>query len=228
MTSHNYNPKKDFKQNQAQKAITELICKRCIALTGGIATGKSTVAGILRDLGFQVADADQFARTITGEGSPILQVITDHFGSTVLNPDRSLNRDRLRQLVMSDPAKRRELESITHPAIQAEFTSWVAAHIDPSESLPFFYEASLIFETNRELDFWQIWATICPDNIQLARLMSRSKLTRQEANLILKSQMPAEVKASRANIVIDTDCDLSALRERVAKFATPLLKGPCT
>ena len=199
--------------------ITQLIKERCIALTGGIATGKSTVAQILRESGFQVADADEFSRAITAPGSSALSEIAKTFGPDCLNTDHTLNRERLRTIVMSDSAARTRLEAITHPAIQDRFRDWISLHIDMTSDDLFFYEAALIFEVGRESNFCQIWATICPESLQVSRLINRSALTEMEAKAMLAAQMPAALKASKADVVIDTNCDLKNLRQKVKDLA---------
>ena len=195
--------------------IDRCIKQRCIGLTGGIATGKSTVAQILRELGYQVADADHFARAVSAPGSHGLASIVAHFGPTILNADQTLNRDRLREHVMANPEARKQLETITHPAIQDALRAWVSTHIDPLEEEPFFYEASLIFETQRDSAFRQVWSTICPKNTQINRLIARSGLTRDAADKLLAAQLPADVKAAKAHQVINTDCPLFELRQKI-------------
>jgi dephospho-CoA kinase len=215
--NQNKNQNKDQNQqpNFTPQSLDSWIKRRCIGLTGGIATGKSTVAKILRELGYAVADADQFARLVTAPGSPTLAAIVSHFGANILHADQSLNRERLRELVMPHPEARRVLESIMHPAIHNELRAWVANHIEPVGEKPFFYEASLIFETKRESAFWQVWATLCPENIQIKRLMDRSGLSREAAIEMIAAQMPAGIKATKAHLIIDTDCSVLELRQKV-------------
>lgn len=192
-----------------------LLKSRCIGLTGGIATGKSTVAKILRDLGYIVIDADQLARDIVKPGAPTLLDIAKAFGSEIMTPSNELNRDKLREIVMSDPQKRALLEGITHPAIQLEFKHAVERLGLSEGSDVFFYEAALLFEAGRDHLFRDVWATTCSKNEQISRLMSRSTLSREAAEKIISSQMPTDVKAAKANRVIDTSCSLQQLKLKI-------------
>ena len=192
--------------------FAKILKSRCIGLTGGIATGKSTVAKILRNMGYTVIDADELARDVTRPGEPALDEIVKHFGPDVLGSDHKLNRERLRTIVMSNPAERKALEGITHPAIHNKFKEQIETSDIMSGDGPFYYEAALLFEASRDGLFKEIWATYCPETIQLVRLTERSGLSNDEAIRILASQMPAAIKAQKASRVIDTDCSLDELK----------------
>jgi dephospho-CoA kinase len=194
-------------------AAARIMRERCVALTGGIATGKSTVADILRKIGYTVIDADELARVITSAGHPCLTAISAEFGASILTPAGELDRKALGQIVFSDPAQKRRLEAITHPAIQNEFARRVMA-MKPCPEL-FFYEASLIFETGRQDMFREVWSTWCPENTQIARLMTRSHLAENEAEAIIAAQMPAREKADRAAVMIDTTGSTSDVAAKV-------------
>lgn len=198
-----------------QNAVKDLIKKQCIGLTGGVATGKSTVASILREQGYVVFDADQMARTVVMPGRPAFDEIIALFGNDILTANGEIDRKKLGQLVFSSPAKRAQLESITHPRIHEEFETELTTALSRIGSMPFFYEAALLFEAGRTDEFSQILCTWCPEPVQLERLMRRNRLSEIEAQAILKSQMPAVEKRDRSDLVIDTNCSLDELRARV-------------
>jgi dephospho-CoA kinase len=205
----------------SESEFANLLKSRCIGLTGGIATGKSTVAKFLSEMGCAVIDADQLAREVVLPGEPALAAIINRFGSSVINPDHTLNRNKLRDIVMSDPGERRALEAITHPAIQKKFREMAGKISLSNTSDPIFYEAALLFETGRDGFFREIWVTTCPENLQLKRLTERSGLSMEDARKILASQIPAADKAAKATRVIDTNCSIDELNAKI----TSLVKG---
>lgn len=198
-----------------EQAFSHLLKSQCIALTGGVATGKSTVAAFLRDLGKTVIDADQMARDVVKPGTSTLHEIIKIFGVEVIARDGHLDRKKLRDIVMNDETKRSQLEAIIHPAIHKMFKRIVEnLHLDVSGKT-FFYEAALIFETGRNHLFKEVWSTTCPSDVQVARLSSRSGLTQAESLKIIAAQMPAFEKARKANLAIDTDCPMDELRQQI-------------
>lgn len=186
----------------------------CIAITGGIATGKSLVASILRKLGYAVIDADQLAREVVQPGQPALNMIAEAFGQDLINPDGQLNRSKLREIVMRDDEARKKLEGIMHPAIQTAFESTITTK-KLGHGKIFFYEASLVFEVGRDHLFKECWATYCSEETQIQRLNQRSHLTRQQCLDIIRAQMPAGLKAAKANRQIDTEIGLTELEENI-------------
>lgn len=181
-------------------------CKKYgIALTGGIATGKSTIARLLRDLGELVIDADQLARDITAPGSEGLKALCQTFGQQILTTDGALDRKKMRQVVFADPSARTTLESITHPLIQKALSAMLDQAFDHHGPRRFFYEAALIYEVGRDKDFAEVWSTYCSEETQLKRLMARDKISLEEARGTLKNQWPALEKAQRAHFTINTE-----------------------
>jgi dephospho-CoA kinase len=200
----------------------------CIGLTGGIATGKSTVANFLRTKGFLVIDADQLSRQVVEPGEPTFTAIVQRFGPDVLRPEqegspRRLDRDKLRQIVLASPSDRKALEALMHPAIQQKFKDTVdqSGVLDRRE--PIFYEAALIFETGRDSLFHEIWATHCSKTTQIDRLRSRSGLTADAAQGLIDAQMPAMEKSRLATRAIDTDVSLTALQLKIDDLAASLV-----
>jgi dephospho-CoA kinase len=194
-----------------------IIKQWCIALTGAVATGKSTVGTILKSMGMTVIDADQLARDIVQPGQPTLEKIREAFGAGVISKEGILDRDKLRDIVMTDPSTREKLEAIMHPAIQARFETCVTTN-KLGRGQIFFYEAALIFELGREHLFRETWATTCDEPCQLERLQERSKLPRDKCLDIIRAQWSAERKAKLANRSIDTQCSPDDLTKKIKEL----------
>ena len=186
-----------------------------VALTGGVATGKSTVANLLRQRSITVIDADQLARLVTAPGTPGLKKIAEHFGEQVLTAEGHLNRQALSALVFRDAKARRDLEAITHPRIRAALFSELERLDLINHPQLFFYEAALIFETNAAPNFRAVWATYCQPNLQVQRLIQRNNLDATRAAEIVASQMDPRTKADMADAVIDTSGDLASVTRQL-------------
>ncbi len=190
---------------------------KCIGLTGGVATGKSTVAGIIKDLGFAVFDADKLSRAIMVPGKPAFIDTVKEFGKGILNPSGLIDRKKLGNLIFATPEARTKLEAITHRRIKEEFLAQASAQKEAIGEKYFFYEAALIFEVGRESDFYKILCTWCSEDEQIRRLTTRNSIPPDEAIKIIAAQMPANLKRDRADVVIDTNCSLEELKSRVSK-----------
>lgn len=175
---------------------------RIIGLTGGIASGKSTAARRLEELGAVVIDADQLAREAVMPGTSAHRAIIDEFGPQILLPDGGIDRKALGSIVFRDPAARLRLEAITHPAIAALAEQRLAALRDAAGRAAF-YVAPLLFEAGVEGRVDEVWVVYVDRETQLARLTGRDGLTREEAEQRLAAQMPMEEKAARGSVVID-------------------------
>jgi dephospho-CoA kinase len=186
-----------------------------IALTGGIASGKSTIASILRQQDYIVLDADAMSRAVVAPRSDGLAAVAQTFGPAILNPDGSMNRQAMREVVFQDPTKRLQLEAIIHPRLQAETQKALEMQGFFQNPRLWFYEASLIYERNRAADFKAVWVAYCPLELQITRVMDRDRCTREMAEAIITAQMPAQDKAALADKVIHTDCSLTELEQRV-------------
>ena len=198
-----------------RQTIASLLKSHGIALTGGVATGKSTVAAMIAAAGIPVIDADQLAREVVAPNTAGLRAIAAEFGCEILASDGSLDRKAMAALVFADPEKRRRLEAITHPLIQEALAARLFGLGLVDHPAPFVYEAALIVELGRDREFAEMWVTWCPRPLQLSRLQARSGLTAEAANQLIASQMAATAKAARATKVIDTSGDLSAVRTQV-------------
>jgi len=197
-------------QDKTTSIFLENIQSWCIAITGAVATGKSTVAGILRNLGFTVIDADHLAREVVQPGQLTLDSIIREFGQSILKDTGELNRDKLRTVVMHDETARKKLESIIHPAIEQAFRAEVSTQ-NLGHGKIFFYEAALIFERNRQDIFRETWVTTCSEKTQLQRLQARSGLPIASCKQIIDSQWSAAKKSTLGTRVINTDCDKESL-----------------
>jgi dephospho-CoA kinase len=174
-----------------------------VALTGGIATGKSYVLDQLRKRRVACLDADALVRGVQAAGTEATAAIAARFGSDVLAPDGSVDRAKLAPLVFADEAARRELEAIVHPAVYRA----IAAGLRGLELLgdPIaVVDVPLLYETGAEKDFDRVIVTACSPETQLARLVERG-LTEAEARQRLAAQWPTEKKVERADFVIRTD-----------------------
>ena len=179
-------------------------------LTGGIATGKSTVAARLRTLGATVVDADEVSREVVAPGTVALQSIREAFGEGILHADGRLNREALGNIVRVDSAARKQLESITHHHIRAEIAKRVQdAVIAGAPSV--FVEAALLVETGSAAAYPELWVVRCSLENQIRRLMERNGCDRRTAEEWIATQMPVEQKAKHASVVLDNDTDLETL-----------------
>jgi dephospho-CoA kinase len=187
-----------------------------VALTGGIATGKSYCAARLAALGARVIDADDLARHAVAPGTAGLSAVTHRFGAGVLHPDGRLNRAALAAIVFSDARARADLEAIVHPVVYQEIRQWFE-EIERTSSRPSVAVATipLLYETDRDGDFDQVIVAVCPREAQIDRLVARDGLTRKAASLRLASQWPIDEKARRADHVIDTSGTFDATDRQV-------------
>jgi dephospho-CoA kinase len=170
-----------------------------VALTGGIATGKSYVLSRLKGRGISTIDADDLVHEALGPGTPTTRAIATQFGRAFLKPDGSIDRTLLAARVFREPETRQQLEAIVHPVVYDAIRSWFDTLDRPMgvASIP------LLYETRRENDFDVVVVTVCPAEVQLQRLLDRN-MSEEEARQRIAAQMPAEEKAARGNFVIRT------------------------
>jgi dephospho-CoA kinase len=196
-----------------------------VALTGGIASGKSVVAARLAEHGAVVVDADQIAREVVEPGTPALERIREEFGDAVIAPDGSLDRAALGAIVFADPGRRILLNQITHPAVlelsQRRFAEAAAA--DPEAIVV--YDVPLLFEANLERTVDEIVVVDAPVEVRRDRLRRTRGLTAPDADAMISAQMPAEEKRRRAHHVIVNDGTLEQLADTVAVLWHTLAKG---
>ncbi len=173
-------------------------------LTGGMATGKSTVAGRLRARGLPVIDADALAREVVAPRTDGLDAVVRAFGPSILDPTGRLDRKALAQIVFADAGARRTLEAITHPRIGALVAARAAA-LDASGVALACYEAALIVENGAADRFRPLVVVTCPEDVQLARIVARDGATLEQALARIRAQRPMAEKIAAADYVIDND-----------------------
>jgi len=194
-----------------------------VGLTGGIATGKSTVDAILRELGARVIDADVLAREVVEPGEPALAEIAAAFGSGVLGPDGRLDRKALGAIVFSDPDLRLKLEAMTHPRIRERFQRRIDALAAEDFRGLVFFDAPVMIESGNYRNMDRLVVVVTDEPTQIGRLMARDGIDRDEALRKIKSQMPLTEKAKLADYVIDNSGDRSATEARTREVYQALL-----
>lgn len=185
-----------------------------VGLTGGIATGKSTVAALFAKLGAYRLDTDHLARLIVEPGEPAWEAIVRYFGEEILLPDRQLNRKKLAEIVFGDLEKRKVLESITHPAIRALMQTMLNAARLEGACIAI-VEVPLLFETDFQQDVDRTLVVVSGEEQQLARLAARDGLEGQPARQRLAAQMPLREKVARADYVITNNGELAETERQV-------------
>lgn len=175
-----------------------------IGLTGGIASGKSTVAGRLRQKGAVIIDADRLAREVVEPGQPALKEIASQFGREILFKDGRLNRKVLAAVVFNNPAARTRLNEITHPKIHARTRELLLEVQKHDEHAVVVIDAPLLLETGMHKMVDEVWLTAVDDQIQLERIMNRDKLTLEQARQRANAQMSLEEKKKNADRIIET------------------------
>ena len=177
-----------------------------LGLTGGIATGKSTVARFMEKKGAAVIDADELARSVVAPGSPALAEITALFGNETLLPDGALDRKKMRSIVFENDEKRRQLENILHPKIRNLAKARIKEAIADGQKIVV-YMAPLLIEAKATDLVDEIWVVTLDPEVQLRRLMERDSLSANDAQKIIDSQMPLAEKERHGHIVIDNSGD---------------------
>lgn len=194
---------------------------KVIGLTGGIATGKSTVSNMLRELGAVIIDADLVARQIVEPGQTAWQEILTVFGLDFFNPDQTINRQKLGELVFNNSQTLEKLNQITHPKIVEEIQQQIKKY-KSGEARPtlLVIDAALLIEVKLHLLVDEVWLVSCDFNEKIARLMARNQLSYEEALARINSQMSMEEKKSYAQRIIDN----SGSREETKKQVEELWK----
>lgn len=195
-----------------------------LGVTGGIASGKSTVTRALADLGAVVVSADELAREVVRPGSPILARLAQRFGREILLPDGNLNRKALAALVFTDARARSDLNGIIHPAI-AELSRQRLRGLQAERHSLIVYEAPLLFEAGAEDRVDAVLAVTVREELQLQRLIDRDGLSPEEARARIAAQMPQQEKAARADYVIDNSGPPEETRLRIRTLFAHLTAG---
>ncbi len=210
---------------------------RCLLLgvTGGIATGKSTVARMLQELGAPTIDFDHLSRVVVEPGKPAWKEVVDDFGREILLPDQTLNRRMIRTLVFSDAQKRKKLEEILHPKIYKEYQTQLPTLMTHHPNGIIQVVVPLLFEAKLQSGFDQTLLVYAPEEMQIQRLMARDQTSRPQALQIIRTQMPIEEKRRYADFIIDnsgppeeTRRQVQEVWEKLKKIKTTADRGPRT
>lgn len=188
-----------------------------IGLTGSIASGKSTVSNMLKELGYPIIDADIVARVVVEKGTETLETITEAFGEDILADDGSLNREKLGEIIFSSPSKRKQLNDIIHPAIRAEMIRQKEELV--SEGYPtIIMDIPLLFESKLQSYVDKIIVVTVTEETQLERLMTRNNFSLEEAKARIQSQLPLSIKEKGADAVIYNNGTLQSTEEQLKKI----------
>jgi len=194
-----------------------------VGLTGGIATGKSTVAQMFAEHGAHVIDADEMVRELQKPGTAVYHAIIEAFGRHILRADGTIDRRSLGDLVFGDAEIRRRLEAIVHPALVSAVERRLS-ELRMQGVSACVVELPLLIEAQAEDRFDCVVVVTAPEEVQVARLMAARALTREEAITRIRSQMPLDAKARRADFVIENGGELRETRRRVEEIYTVLLR----
>ena len=175
-----------------------------IGLTGGLASGKSTVGRMLADLGCLLIEDDKLGHQVMEPSGEAYQGILTEFGTEILNSDRTINRRRLGTLVFADPARLAKLNALVHPPVHARERALVEAYAKSHPDGIAVTEAAILVETGSYIDYDRLIVAVCRPEQQMERSMARDQLSREEVVDRLSRQMPLEEKAKYADFIVDT------------------------
>jgi dephospho-CoA kinase len=195
-----------------------------VALTGGIACGKSVVAGILSEKGCFVHSADLAAHELMAPGSDVWRAVMEHFGREVLGPDGTIDRRRLGAIVFADAAERTFLDELVHPRVLDRVREFAAEQKRLGRTRIFVSEAALVFESGFASFFDRIVVVSCREDVRLSRLMARDGIGRDEALRKIGAQMPQTEKTARADYVIDASGTLAETVEQTERVYAMLVR----
>lgn len=185
-----------------------------VALTGGIATGKSHVRAVFDALGVPTIDADVLAHEAVAPGSPAFEAVKARFGPAVFDARGALDRKKLGDVVFADPQARKDLEAIIHPGVVEAIARWFSS-LDQSANSFAIADVPLLYEAGRERDYDIVIVTACEPATQIRRVMARDGISEAEARQRIAAQLPIEDKVRRADHVIRTDGLLASTNAQV-------------
>lgn len=191
-----------------------------VGLTGGIGSGKTTVADLFAAHGIPVIDTDVIARQVVAPGSALLPQLSKRFGKDILAADGSLDRGRLRKRVFADKARLNELEQLLHPAIKAE----VLAQTSTLNSPYCIIVVPLLLEKGWQEMVDRVLVVDCPESLQAERTLQRDTITAEEVRAIIATQTTREIRLAAADDVIHNDGDLNKLQQQVEQLHSHYLK----
>ncbi|QUH21146.1 dephospho-CoA kinase [Alkaliphilus sp. B6464] len=197
---------------------------RIIGLTGGIASGKSTVSSILRGLGAIIIDADELARKIVEQDRPALAEIERVFGKEVIFEDGNLNRKKLGTIVFNNQSLLKKLNEITHPYIIKEIIDVINWYKKTSTNRVIILDAALLIEMDLIYLVEEVWLVSVPKEVQINRLIQRENISADDAEKRIDAQMPLDEKKQYAHIIIDNSKDVDYLKEQVEQNWSRLIE----
>ncbi|GIW08205.1 MAG: dephospho-CoA kinase [Dehalococcoidia bacterium] len=186
-----------------------------LGLTGGIASGKSTVAAMLRKRGAALIDADKLGHRVLERGSDGWSAIIATFGEGILTEDGEIDRKRLGAIVFADPEKLKQLNAISHPRIRAMALDEIAALRARGDVEIAVVDAALLFEGHWDDFCDEVWVVYVPEELALERLVARNGLTEEQARERIRAQMPIDEKKARGDVIIDNSGSLADLEAKV-------------
>lgn len=197
-----------------------------IGLTGGIATGKSTVSAILENAGAVIIDADRIARRVVKKNLPAYRQIVAQFGESVLLPDGEINRTALGNLIFNDSSKKQLLNSIVHPHVRRETDRQLRHIAKNNPNALVILDIPLLLEAGMRKDLSEVIVVYAPEHIQIRRLMERDHISQEDALARIRSQMPIEEKKSLATMVIDNSGSIESTRKQTLEIFQRLKQPP--
>lgn len=191
---------------------------KIIGLTGGIASGKSTVSMMLRNLGCEIIDADLIAREVVGPGSETLKRMVQTFGEIILNGDGTLNRKALGNIVFNDKSKLKSLNDLMHPVIRETILMRIKDCRENDENRIIIVDAAVLIESGMDDIVDEVWLVYADPDIQLKRLIKRDGIGTLEAEARIKSQMSVKDKIKKSDRIIDNSRSIEHTKDQVIKL----------
>ncbi|MCB0368417.1 MAG: dephospho-CoA kinase [Bdellovibrionales bacterium] len=193
-----------------------------VGITGSIGTGKSTVSQILRQLGYQVLDADLIAKKFLDKKSPVFEAIVDHFGKEILDAQGEINKKILAEIVFNNKNELNYLESLTHPLVQKEVQDSKLKAISENTSI-LFYDVPLLYEKKLQDQFDFVVVVSSTLDQQIERIKKRNNWSNEEIKRRISNQIPLTQKEKLASYVIQNNSDMKSLEEEVGKVIKSIL-----
>jgi len=193
-----------------------------IGLTGGIASGKSTVSNMLKNLGIWVVDADQISREVVEVGKPAYQQILSVFGDEILHQDKTINREKLGAIIFGDHSKREQLNKIVHPAVRKEMLNGVEEE-KAKNSKAVVLDIPLLFESKLTHMVDKTILVYVDEKTQLKRLMKRNGYTEKEAKMRIESQLPLHTKKDLSDEIIDNNGGIEQTEKQLHEILKKLI-----
>lgn len=188
---------------------------KVIGITGGIGAGKSTVSGYIASLGYPVFDADEVSRGLTADGSPVVDELAETFGEEILVRKGVLNREKLAEIVFSDPEKNRKLREIVTMKVREAGIKWISEYRKKEKYDIIVLDIPLLFETGSEDLCDAVWFITADDDVRRRRVMERDGVTAEQVKSRMKSQIPEKEKAQRSDEIVDNSRGVEELHRTV-------------